>query len=182
MLCNKHMTLYNITQFWRNKLFAENAECHDWNTLYNVIASDNVNHNIQNNLYSVYSHLTFLQNDSFYTPYGVAAMVSNLMFFSFIATMAVVMRQTLGGKHLTERLNNLYVNISVTKKVLQVLLHLVTVTNSWMTLVSFVSYPHWNRHFKEMKIYMTETLPHCLFLLSDKWKSWSYHFRHILGV
>ena len=46
MLYNKYVTLYNTTQFWRNKLFAENAERHDWNTVYNVIASDIVNHNI----------------------------------------------------------------------------------------------------------------------------------------
>ena len=47
MLCNKYMALYNTTQFWRSKLFAEHAECHDWNTvyMYNVIASDIVNLN-----------------------------------------------------------------------------------------------------------------------------------------
>ena len=38
------MTLHT-TKFWRNEVIAENAECHDWNTVYNVIASDIINHN-----------------------------------------------------------------------------------------------------------------------------------------
>ena len=46
MFCNKYIALYNTTQFWRNKLLAENAGWHDSNTEYNVIASDIVNHNI----------------------------------------------------------------------------------------------------------------------------------------
>ena len=34
------------------------TECHGKNTVYIVIESDIVNHNIQTNLYSVYIHLT----------------------------------------------------------------------------------------------------------------------------
>ena len=30
----------------KEKIFAENAVCPDWNTIYNVIASDIINHNI----------------------------------------------------------------------------------------------------------------------------------------
>ena len=45
MLCNKYMTLYNATQFWWNKIFAENAAGHDWNTVHNVIASNIFNNN-----------------------------------------------------------------------------------------------------------------------------------------
>ena len=33
------------------------------------------------------------ENGSFYTPYGAAAMVINLIFFSCLATMEVTMRQ-----------------------------------------------------------------------------------------
>ena len=33
MLYNKYMTLYNANLFEQNKLFAETADCLDWNTV-----------------------------------------------------------------------------------------------------------------------------------------------------
>ena len=44
------MPQYNATQFYRNKVFVKNADYHDWQTVYNIIASDIINHNIQNQL------------------------------------------------------------------------------------------------------------------------------------
>ena len=58
MLCAKYMTLYNATQFYRNKIFANYADCHDWQTVYNIIASDIINRNIQNQLlFSLHSFI-----------------------------------------------------------------------------------------------------------------------------
>ena len=50
------MTLYNATQFYWNQIFAKYADCHDWQSVYNIIASDIIIHNIQNQ-HSVYIHL-----------------------------------------------------------------------------------------------------------------------------
>ena len=44
MLCYKYMTLYYASLFEQNKLFAETADCLDWNNVKNVIASDIINH------------------------------------------------------------------------------------------------------------------------------------------
>ena len=51
------MTLCNINHFYRNKIFAENADCHNWNTAHNIIASKIINYDFQNQLYSAYIHL-----------------------------------------------------------------------------------------------------------------------------
>ena len=34
------MTLCNTTHFYRNKIFAENADSHNWNTAHKIIASE----------------------------------------------------------------------------------------------------------------------------------------------
>ena len=56
MLCNKYMTWYNATQFWLNKVFAENADYHDWKTAHNMIGSEFIKNIFKTNIYLIYIH------------------------------------------------------------------------------------------------------------------------------
>ena len=97
------MTLCNTTHFHRNKSFAENADCHNWNTAHNIIASEIINYDFQNQL--VFSldlfiwpvlkyNSSFLRNGSFNITYSAASMVIYYVFFSCLATMKVAIGQT----------------------------------------------------------------------------------------
>ena len=84
-----------------NKFFAQNADCHDWITTHNIIASDFINHNIQN-IYSVYINLyivlkyssAILKNGSFNALYTAVVMIFYHVLFSCLENMEVAMMHT----------------------------------------------------------------------------------------
>ena len=60
MLRNKYLTLYSASLFEQNKLSAENADCHDWNTVQMLLQAPSLTRLFKTNIYSVYIHL-FIQ-------------------------------------------------------------------------------------------------------------------------